>query len=110
MTDGVFVYSFPYAYHAGFNTGFNCAEAVNFAPVDWLPYGAVATEQYVAAKRYQSVAHDQLLATLCEACENRPAHCATVAAVMKERVDREREQGIKTSPKPRLSLRLRISR
>ena len=48
VTDGVFVYSFPYAYHAGFNTGFNCAEAVNFAPVDWLPYGAVATEQYVA--------------------------------------------------------------
>ena len=74
MTDGVFVYSFPYAYHAGFNTGFNCAEAVNFAPVDWLPYGAVATEQYAAAKRDQSVAHDQLLATLCEACENRSVY------------------------------------
>ena len=87
-----YIITFPYAYHAGFNTGFNCAEAVNFAPVDWLPYGAVATEQYVRDRRYQSVAHDQLLATLCDACEERPSHCATVAAVMRERVEREKER------------------
>jgi len=93
-----YIITFPYAYHSGFNTGFNCAEAVNFAPVDWLPFGAVATEQYVRDKRYQSVAHDQLLTTLCAAAEAQPSFCPTVANVMRERVSVERRRREATVP------------
>ncbi|GFQ01966.1 putative lysine-specific demethylase jmj16 [Phtheirospermum japonicum] len=58
---GEFVLTFPRAYHAGFNSGFNCAEAVNVAPVDWLPHGQNAVELYCQQGRQTSVSHDKLL-------------------------------------------------
>eukprot|EP01125_Pyxidicula_operculata_P008638 TRINITY_DN2880_c0_g1_i2.p1 TRINITY_DN2880_c0_g1~~TRINITY_DN2880_c0_g1_i2.p1 ORF type:complete len:839 (+),score=148.47 TRINITY_DN2880_c0_g1_i2:75-2591(+) len=44
--EGQFVITFPKAYHAGFNTGFNCAESVNFALEDWLPFCQMACNAY----------------------------------------------------------------
>ncbi|XP_062084398.1 putative lysine-specific demethylase JMJ16 [Humulus lupulus] len=58
---GDFVLTFPRAYHSGFNCGFNCAEAVNVAPVDWLPHGQIAIELYSDQGRKTSISHDKLL-------------------------------------------------
>ncbi|CAM6048844.1 unnamed protein product [Sphagnum compactum] len=58
---GDYVITFPHAYHAGFNSGFNVAEAVNVAPVDWLLHGQAAVELYREQCRKTSVSHDKLL-------------------------------------------------
>ena len=58
---GEFVLTFPRAYHSGFNCGFNCAEAVNVAPVDWLEHGQSAVELYSQQRHKTSLSHDKLL-------------------------------------------------
>ena len=64
---GSFVVTFPNAYHAGFNAGFNCAEAVNFAPPDWIPYGADVVRKYRTQGKPLTISHDQLMITLVQA-------------------------------------------
>lgn len=58
---GEFVVTFPRAYHAGFNQGFNLAEAVNFAPLDWLPLGRRSVREYARLRRYPVFSHEELL-------------------------------------------------
>ena len=36
---GEFIVTLPGSYHAGFSTGLNVGEAVNFAHGDWIKYG-----------------------------------------------------------------------
>lgn len=56
-----FVLVLPGAYHTGFDSGFNCVEVVNFAPLDWLPFGQKAVELYCKQGRKTSLSHDKLL-------------------------------------------------
>lgn len=58
---GEFILTFPRAYHSGFSCGFNCAEAVNVAPIDWLPQGQNAVEIYSQQFRKVTISHDKLL-------------------------------------------------
>lgn len=63
---GQLVITFPQAYHAGFNHGFNFNEAVNFAPCDWEPYGLAGVERLQSFRRQPCFSHDELLWTAAE--------------------------------------------
>jgi histone demethylase JARID1 len=58
---GEFTVTWPRAYHCGFNHGFNVAEAVNFAPPDWLPAGRKCVERYRDFQRTPVFCHDELV-------------------------------------------------
>nr|BAK04764.1 predicted protein [Hordeum vulgare subsp. vulgare] len=58
---GNFVITFPRSYHGGFNLGLNCAEAVNFAPADWLPHGGIGAEMYRMYRKAPVLSHEELL-------------------------------------------------
>lgn len=63
---GQFIITFPKAYHAGFNHGFNFNEAVNFAPSDWEPFGLDGVERLQLYRRQPCFSHDELLWTAAE--------------------------------------------
>ncbi|CCG84149.1 protein of unknown function [Taphrina deformans PYCC 5710] len=60
-----FVVTFPQAYHAGFNQGFNFNEAVNFAMPDWILEGLSkdCVDRYRSFSRQPVFSHDELLLT-----------------------------------------------
>ncbi|KAK9144894.1 hypothetical protein Sjap_004797 [Stephania japonica] len=63
---GNFVITFPRSYHGGFNFGLNCAEAVNFAPADWLPYGGLGAERYRLYHKPAVICHEELLCVVAK--------------------------------------------
>lgn len=60
---GQFVITFPQAYHAGFNHGFNFNEAVNFAPSDWEPFGDEGVLRLQQFRKNPCFSHEELLFT-----------------------------------------------
>ncbi|VFQ70792.1 unnamed protein product [Cuscuta campestris] len=63
---GDFIITFPRSYHAGFNFGLNCAEAVNFAPADWLPHGGFGAELYQLYRKAAVLSHEELLCVVAK--------------------------------------------
>ncbi|XP_027329808.1 lysine-specific demethylase 5B isoform X2 [Abrus precatorius] len=63
---GNFVITFPRSYHGGFNLGLNCAEAVNFAPADWLPHGAYGADLYQQYHKTAVLSHEELLCVVSQ--------------------------------------------
>ncbi|XP_044485625.1 lysine-specific demethylase 5A isoform X2 [Mangifera indica] len=69
---GNFVITFPRSYHAGFNFGLNCAEAVNFAPADWLPHGGSGAELYQLYRKAAVLSHEELLCVVAKSdCDSK---------------------------------------
>lgn len=66
---GDMIITFPQAYHAGFNHGYNVAESVNFATPDWLPFGRRAMSRYRKHKRGPVFSHQELI---CKAVTYEP--------------------------------------
>ena len=67
--EGEFVVTFPRSYHAGYNQGMNFAEAVNFAPADWLPIGRVCVTHYSLLHRFPVFSHDELICKMASETE-----------------------------------------
>ncbi|XP_010418373.1 PREDICTED: lysine-specific demethylase 5A-like isoform X1 [Camelina sativa] len=69
---GNFVITFPKSFHAGFNFGLNCAEAVNFATADWLPHGGSGAELYRLYRKPSVISHEELLCVVAKenCCNN----------------------------------------
>ncbi|KAK9798985.1 hypothetical protein WJX73_009358 [Symbiochloris irregularis] len=67
--EGSFVITSPNAYHADFNIGSDCAEAVNFGPPNWLPWD----HNYHVGNKYRkdakaaTLSNDALLINLAKA-------------------------------------------
>ncbi|ONK64081.1 uncharacterized protein A4U43_C07F21890 [Asparagus officinalis] len=69
---GNFVVTFPKSFHGGFNFGLNCAEAVNFAPADWLPHGGRGAEWYRLYHKAAVLSHEELLCVVSKnGCDNK---------------------------------------
>jgi hypothetical protein len=94
---GEFVVTFPRAYHAGFSHGFTVGEAVNFAPVDWIPHGRSCLTRYRKRGGRPSVFNHEKL--ICDMARNaytlsRPAHCDMLVEELRNIMEEE-ETGLR---------------
>jgi histone demethylase JARID1 len=67
---GEFIITFPRGYHAGFNSGLNMNEAVNFCPPDWITIGRQALKNYRVVQRYNIFSQDELILKISQEAAN----------------------------------------
>lgn len=87
---GEFVITFPRAYHAGFNQGYNFAEAVNFCPADWVPIGRSCISNYRKVKRPCVFSHNEVICKVAGNPENLDVQLA--AAVYRDMLEMVKEE------------------
>jgi hypothetical protein len=76
-------------------SGFNCAEAVNFGPPDWLPYGTDIANKYRKSAKRLTLSHDALLVTLVTAAPAVAARLGkTRASSMDANVEAKKEESV----------------
>jgi len=90
---GDFMVTFPRSYHSGFNTGLNCAEAVNFVPPDWLRFSQVSVDRYRTFRKVRRSLPARDLPT--DTLSNRlpPIHLSSAQACIDTRQDSRRACG-----------------
>lgn len=81
--EGEYVITFPRSFHGGFSLGPNVGEAVNFAPHDWIAYGADANERYRSFARPAVFSHDRLTFTMANHLREQKAY-ATCKSLLDE--------------------------
>lgn len=86
---GQFVITFPKAYHAGFNHGFNFNEAVNFAPQDWEPFGEMGVQRLQDFRRPPCFSHDELLFEAARSKDTSIKTAKWLAPALQRMYDRE---------------------
>lgn len=69
-----FVVTFPRVYHAGFNSGFNFNEAVNFTMDSWLDFGERAISDYRKIRKENVFDHYNLLENVLSSFVSESAH------------------------------------
>uniref|UniRef100_A0A6U4EFU0 JmjC domain-containing protein n=2 Tax=Phaeomonas parva TaxID=124430 RepID=A0A6U4EFU0_9STRA len=89
---GEFVVTFPKAFHGGFSYGFNCGEAVNFAPPEWIEYGREAALRYRIYARPSVLSHDRVLLLLAYNLEGLALKAANILLGELQRLKNEEEE------------------
>ena len=76
QNEGDLIVTFPRAYHAGFNSGFNIAEAVNVGCADWLRFGLASERRYVQERRPQVLCVEFLIWSLAKSLLSGEGNCS----------------------------------
>ncbi|MCO5554837.1 hypothetical protein L7F22_008372 [Adiantum nelumboides] len=89
---GNFVITFPRSYHGGFNLGLNCAEAVNFATLDWLSFGRFGVERARLYHKAAVLSQEELLFVVVKNAQSYERSSSWLREELEAMISAERNQ------------------